>query len=222
MDLPHPLARWHSDTHLGYDWRLGLARKADFNFCCQKRAVEEFKRDGIHNTIFMPHAVEPLAYPYIPSIKKYDICFIGHINSDNRIDALDKLFKAFPNFWFGQRLFEEAAEIICQSRIAFNITIKDDISMRVFETLATKTFLLTNYVPTLGDLFEDGKHLVMYRDMDDCIDKAKYYLEHEDERNKIAEAGYKEVLAKHTFKHRVEQVLEATGLMSKLKETVVV
>jgi len=205
--IPKPSVFWSSDTHLGYEWRLEKAKRTDFNFVCQKRAQEDFAREGV-DSIWMPHAVEPLAYPYIASIKKYDLCFIGHINSQNRIDALDQIFREFSSFYFGQKIFEEAAEKYCESKIVFNISIKDDINMRIFEALSTKSFLLTNWIPTLGELFEDGKHLVTYKTMDEAVEKAKYYLENEREREVIAEAGFQEVRAKHTFVHRAKQVLD--------------
>lgn len=232
IEIPKPSAFWHSDTHLGYDWRLEKAKRTDFNFVCQKRALEDFTRDGIPNVIWMPHAAEPSAYPTFAELenskqklewtefspdnqppiamlkKQYDLGFVGHINSENRIEALDKMFKAFPKFFFGQRTFEAAAEIYHDSKIVFNISIEDDINMRVFEALCSKSFLLTNWIPTLGELFEDGKHLVMYRTIDEAIEKARYYLEHEDERNEIAEAGFREVRAKHLFRHRAKQVLD--------------
>jgi len=208
VEIPRPSVFWHSDTHLGYEWRLAKARKTDFNFVCQKRALEDFTRDGIPNVIWMPHAVEPMAYPHLPSIKKYDLCFIGHINSENRIEALDKMFAAIPNFFYGQRLFEKAAEMFCQSKVVFNISIKDDINMRMFETMSTGSFLLTNWIPTLGELFDDGKHLVTYKTIDEAIDKARYYIAHDEEREKIAQAGFEEVRNKHTFVHRAKQVLD--------------
>ena len=215
--IPSISAFWHSDTHLGYDWRLKKALRTDFNFVCQERAYDDFLKDGAKNVYFMPHAVEPRAYPSIPSLKKYDLCFIGHINSENRIEALDRMFKEFPKFFYGQRLFEDAAEKFCQSKIVFNVSIKDDINMRVFEALSTKSFLLTNHIPTLEHLFQDGVHLVTYKSLDEAVDKAKYYLAHDEEREKIAQAGFEEVRAKHTFKHRAEQILRTTGLWSKLE-----
>ncbi len=215
--IPSPSVFWSSDTHLGYDWRLAKARRTDFNFVCQKRAQEDFTAAGVPNVIWMPHAVEPLAYPHIPSIKKYDLCFIGHMNDQSRIDALDRMFKEFPSFFFGKRLFEEAAEVYCQSKVVFNISIKDDINMRVFEALATGSFLLTNDIPTLHELFTDGVHLVTYKTLDEAVEKARYYIAHDEEREAIAKAGMAEVLAKHTFKHRVLQVLKTTGLASKLE-----
>jgi glycosyltransferase involved in cell wall biosynthesis len=210
-----------SDTHLGYKYRLEKAKHFDYVFCNQKRATEEFIRDGV-KAIWLPHAVEPKAYPTFEIIKKYDVCFIGHIqetenpnfNGLNRIDALDRLFKEIPEFYFGSRhpaypgvnLFEDAAKKYCQSKVVFNISIGDDINMRVFEVLATKSLLLTNWLPTLEELFEDGKHLVTYKTYNEMVEKAKYYIEHQEEAAKIAEEGYKEVIAKHTYKHRIEKI----------------
>lgn len=208
IDCPRPAIYWASDTHLGYDYRLSMAKKADHVFVAQKRAQEEFKRDGVEAE-WLPHAFEPQAYPKIDvALKKYDVCFIGHINSQNRIDALDRLFKEFPNFFYGQRLFEEAAEKFSESKIVFNISMLDDINMRVFEAMGTGSFLLTNWIPTIEELFEDGKHLVLYRSAEEMADKAKYYLAHDSERERIAAAGYEEVMAKHTIQHRVDRMLD--------------
>lgn len=210
MDCPKPMVYWASDTHLGYDYRFQMAQKADFVFCAQKRAVEEFERDGLPGAIWLPHAVDPEAYPrgrY--AAKKYDVSFVGHINSDNRIDALDRLFKEFPNFFYGQRRFEGAAEIYGQTKLVFNISMLDDLNMRTFEAMATGSCLLTNWIPTIEEFFEDGKHLVLYRSVEEMVDKAHYYLAHDEEREKIAAAGYEEVIAKHTIGHRVNTILEA-------------
>ena len=215
IDTPHPMAYWASDTHINngkqgdsYPYRLETAKKADFVFCAQKRAVEEMKRDGVANPIWLPHAVEPQAYPKFDLLtKKYDLCFVGHVNTRNREDALDRMFSTFPNFYYGQQLFEAAARKYAESKVCFNISMEDDLIMRVFEVMATGSFLLTNWVPTIEELFEDGKHLVLYRSLDEAVDKAKYYLSHDEEREKIAQAGYEHVLKNHTIQHRVNVIL---------------
>lgn len=216
IDTPHPMAYWASDTHINngkpgdsYPYRLETAKKADFVFCAQKRAVEEMKRDGIANPIWLPHAFEPQAYPKFDILtKKYDICFVGHVNTRNREDALHQMFQAFPNFYYGQQLFEAAARKYAESKICFNISMEDDLIMRVFETMGTGSFLLTNWVPTIEELFEDGKHLVLYRTLDEAIEKATYYLKHDDERERIAQAGYEEVIKNHTIQNRVNVILD--------------
>jgi hypothetical protein len=204
----HPSVYVTSDTHLGYDYRLNKAKEFDYVFCNQIRAVEEFAKDGV-KAKWLPHAVEPKAYPNSPiALKKYDVCFVGFVTFRKRAEMLDPLFKAFPNFWYGQRLFEECAEIYRKSKIVFNTAAMDDINMRCFEATATGSFLLTEFVPTLHECFEDGKHIVTYKTMDEAIDKARYYLEHEDEREVIAKAGMEHTLANHTYQHRITKMLE--------------
>jgi len=233
-----------SDTHLGKDYRFERARNFDYIFFNQLRAYKEFTKltvqpedmtgytsvsgtsgESLGHRGWLPHAVEPQAYPHFEIIKKYDVCFIGHIqdqknyNEITRVDFLDRMFKEFPNFYFGSRnpafpgvnLFEDAAKKLSQSRIVLNVSIGDDINMRTWEAMATGSFLLTNYLPTLGELFEDGKHLRMYKTLDEAVEIAKYYLKHEAKREKIAKAGMEEVLSKHTYKHRIEKILSITG-----------
>jgi hypothetical protein len=212
LEKYHPSIYITSDTHLGYDYRLSKAKEFDHVFCNQIRAMEEFEKDGV-KAEWLPHAVLPRGYPNEPKcIKKYDIGFVGYVTFDKRAKMLDRMFKEFPNFWYGQRLFEECAEIYRKSRIIFNTAAVDDINMRCFEATATGSFLLTEYVPTLSECFEDGVHLVTYKNMDDAIEKAHYYLEHEDEREKIAKAGMEHTLNNHTYKHRAEKILEAISV----------
>lgn len=218
-----------SDAHIdetGKNYRFEKANDFDYVFFNQKRALLEYREK--YNTIhgeWLPHAAEPQAYPHFEIIKKYDVCFIGHFqdmpnyNGLTRVDFLDRMFREFPNFYFGTRtpmrpeknMFEDAARTFCTSKVVLNISITDDINMRVFETLSSGSFLLTNYIPTLSELFEDKKHIVTYKTMDEAVELAKYYIEHDDEREKIAQAGHEEFLKKHTYEHRIRHILETVG-----------
>jgi spore maturation protein CgeB len=80
--------------------------------------------------------------------------------------------------------------------------------MRTPESLACKRLLLTEDVPAVRDHFEDGKHLVLFKTIDEAVDKAKYYLAHPEDRERIAEIGYKEFLDKHTYMHRTKHILK--------------
>lgn len=217
---PSPNAYWCSDAHLGYDYRLSMAKKFDFVFCCQKRAMAEFERDGVakEKLFFLPHAVEPTAYYPFDIIEKWDWAFIGHLNCPERIELLDRFCKEFPNFYLGWRqghvpgwnVLEDAARKLSQARIIPNRTISDDIPMRVFEALACKRLLLTNHIPTLGDLFENGKHLVTYQTVDEAVELARRLLADTPRREAISQAGYEEVLAHHTYDHRARSILKTT------------
>lgn len=214
--MPSPSVYIPCDTHLGREYRFKRADDSDFVFFNQKRGMEEYleaRPERTGEVFWLPCAVEPVAYPNKPiALKKYDIGFVGYVTFRKRAEMLDRIFKEFPNFFQGQRLFEEAAEKYRLSKIVFNTAADDDINMRCFEATATGSFLLTEKVPHLNELFEDGKHLVTYTTMDEAVEKAKYYLDHEEEREKIAKEGMKHTLKLHTYEKRMEEVLKIVGL----------
>lgn len=216
IEAPKPLVYWASDTHINngengdsYPYRLAMAKKADVVFCAQKAGAEKMKADGIDNPIWLPHAFEPQAYPKgCLATKRYDVCFVGHVNNARREEALNRLFSEFPNFYYGQQLFEQAAEKFSESKVVFNISMTDDVNMRNFEVCGTGSLLLTNWLPTIEELgFKDGENCVLYRTPDEMIEKAKFYIEHDEEREKIARAGYELVSKYHTIQNRVDVML---------------
>lgn len=218
FDYPHPNAYWVSDAHIGYDYRFKTAKKFDFVFCCQRKEMEQFEKDGIpkEKLFYLPHTVEPDCYRPFPILERWDWAFIGHLNSNHRIDLMDRMCKEFPNYYLGWRnpsvtghnVLEDVAYKFSQARIIVSDSVKEDINMRTFEALACKRLLITKWIPTLEELLQDGKHLVTYKSIDEAVDKVRFYLAHPEERNRIAEAGYNEVLAKHTYRHRALEILK--------------
>src|SRR5262249_19370011 len=69
---------------------------------------------------------------------------------------------------------------------------------------------LTNDLRDNGQdaLFRDGIHLATYRDGDELLDKADFYLRHPDLRERVAETGREAALAHHTYLHRMQSLLE--------------
>ncbi len=96
------------------------------------------------------------------------------------------------------------------SRINLNITlrsIKSGIPLRALDIMGCGGFLLSNYQEELAEYFEEGKEVVMFYDLEDCIEKINYYLENEDERKKIADAGYKAVCERFDLGHQLALLL---------------
>jgi len=79
-------------------------------------------------------------------------------------------------------------------------------NMRLFETTGVGTCLLTDWKRNLPDLFEPDREVVTYRTAEECIEKVRYLLNHEDARQAIAAAGQKRTLRDHTFTQRAEQL----------------
>lgn len=109
---------------------------------------------------------------------------------------------------------KELAFIFRYSKINLNITlrsIRSGIPLRAFEIIGSGGFLLTNYQEDYLDCFEPGIDYVYYESYDDLLEKVDYYLSNESERAQIARNGYEKVKKYHTYKNRVETILETMG-----------
>lgn len=231
FELPHPNAYWIADSHLGYEYRLNRAKQFDFVFASHKPSIEKFIRDGIpaEKIHYLPWAAESECFRPFPVIEKWDWTFIGHLNNDFRIDLIDRFIKEFglgdtgylgwrmPEFK-GHNILEDVAKKFSQSRIVLNESILDDVNMRCFEALACRRLLLTEDVPGVRDHFVDGKHLVLFKTIDEAVARAKELLADAPRRDSIADAGYQEFLSKHTYMHRAKEILK-TCIGYEAKET---
>jgi len=80
-------------------------------------------------------------------------------------------------------------------------------SPRVFEVLACGGFLITDRQRDVFDLFVDGVHLVGFDDAEDLRSKVRHYLDRPEERQAIAARGFEEAVARHTYVHRLEELV---------------
>lgn len=83
-------------------------------------------------------------------------------------------------------------------------------SDRIPETLGRGGFLLHPYVEGIEELYKDGEHLRLWPlgDWKEFDRLVAYYLAHADERRAIADAGQRHVQENHTYRHRLEVVLD--------------
>lgn len=84
---------------------------------------------------------------------------------------------------------------------------------RIFEIPGCKTFLLTEYVNHLEDYYEIGKEIECFCTVKELSKKIDYYLKNEEEREKIAEAGYKRTIQDHTWEKRFNEIFKIVGLI---------
>lgn len=90
------------------------------------------------------------------------------------------------------------------------IQIQTSFTQRPFDCKASGAFFLTDKRKNNSHFFiTDGpnKEIVEFDSLSHCIDLIRYYLLHEEEREKIAEAGKEKVLHNHTYDQRVEEIL---------------
>ena len=111
--------------------------------------------------------------------------------------------------------FQEMPWIFRGSSINLNSTvptIQTGIPLRVWDILGSGGFLLTNYQEDLMEFFHNEKHLSLFEDTQELIDKTFFYLEHDDLRQKIAAESQKLVLADHTWDIRLTQMFHQLHL----------
>ena len=106
--------------------------------------------------------------------------------------------------------FEESLKIYYSSRINLNITlrsIESGIPLRIFDIMSVGGFVLSNWQPEIQELFEEGKEVVTFKTPEEMLEKADYYLNHEEERLKIAVNGYRKVKECYTFEHQLQKII---------------
>lgn len=86
------------------------------------------------------------------------------------------------------------------------------VRLRDFEAPMSGAFYMVEYMEELEEFFQFGKEIVCYHDKADLTDKIKYYLAHEDERERLRLMGHRRALAEHTWQRRFEQLFQEIGL----------
>jgi hypothetical protein len=109
---------------------------------------------------------------------------------------------------------DEMVQILNQSKIVFNPAWSSDgtdavqTKLRHFEVPGCGAFQITNNNQELAELFQVDREIVFYDSDAQLFEKLKYYLEHDIEREAIADAGYKRCLAQHTLDLRAQELFE--------------
>lgn len=101
--------------------------------------------------------------------------------------------------------WEEQAKIYRNSRINLHFThrsVSSGVPQEVFEIMAAGGFVLTNFQPEIPENFVVGEHLETFVNEKELLEKIAYYLEHEEERAKIARAGQQAVREYHSYRER--------------------
>lgn len=194
--------------------------------------IDKFKEMGI-SAEYLQLCFEPFVLKKIPKQKRtYDATFIGGISRVHKkgfkllnqltertkidiwgygkeeLDPKSKLYQYHHGEAWGRDMYK----LMLQSKITINrhIDVAENYAnnMRLYEATGCGAMLITDKKDNLGSIFQVGKEVVSYTNVDDLVDKIKYYLRYDKEREKIAKAGQKRTLADYTYEVRMKQLLE--------------
>jgi len=124
-----------------------------------------------------------------------------------------KQFKVYGSNWPGyspEFNQEEEAKIYRACKIAINLSHFDYSrysSDRLYRLMGAGAFCLSHNYKDIAMEFEVGKHLDVWNDIPQLMSSIDHYLEHADDRIKIAKAGCMHVHANHLWSNRVKQLM---------------
>ena len=206
-----PLGLFCLDSTINRFWQKPLSSICDLILCDQLPETAEYTDDGLNAHWFLLAADADIYHPQ-DSKREFDITFVGGRNPATR-PKRENILKALQSK-FNLQVFsgkppltaKQTADVYRRSRLVLNENLFPGINLRLFEAMACNTAVLTeNNAPGIDGLFNDGRHLITY-DPENLIEKVAYYLQNYREREEIAETGCAEVMRKHTFAKRAEEL----------------
>ena len=168
--------------------------------------LQEYRDAGVPLCKFMPNACDPdIEYRYDVEEKwKSDILWIGklghHADSSEtfREDLVKKLAKQANSTLYGCCGKPTIGGMDCLyaisgARIGVSVNAYGPVKLchsdRLTRYLACGTFVLARKFSGADLLFKDGEHLKYFDEIEEFFELADWYLNHEQERKKIADAG---------------------------------
>lgn len=192
----------------------------DLVYAFRDSDIDRYKALGVKKCkLLFPYYIKDRTFPIerskIPLQYLCDIVFIGHFEDDGRDRYLYKLIENNINVkiygdenWKNSKYYDIFKTRCGEIRTAvkdYNLALngakigisflskwnKDTHTRRSFEIPSTQRIMLSEYTDVLNSIFKEGEQAVYFRDEDEFIEKAIYYLSNDLERERIACNGAK-------------------------------
>ena len=122
------------------------------------------------------------------------------------------LMQQYQNRFHDSVLALEYFKILSRSKINLNkhIDCAENYAgnIRLFEATGMGACLVTDWKVNLPEMFVPDVEVIAYRSPEECAEKVRYLLDHEDQLQSIAEAGQRRTLRDHTYQKRAEELDE--------------
>lgn len=178
----------------------------DIAWCMQKAYIEDGEE-------YLPYAFDPTVHYPMDLEKVYDACLIGlQYPQRNELVAKLRSMGLNVNYEIG-KVYDEYRETYNRSRVALSWSTLEDTPARVFEAFGMALPLVCNRTMDLQNLFVEGEHYLGFGDVGEAEKQVFRLLLDDDLRRTISNNAHQEAIAKHTWDHRVNQILEKCGLI---------
>jgi spore maturation protein CgeB len=101
------------------------------------------------------------------------------------------------------RVFGEGA--VCLN--TFSLAEGDSLNMRAFEIAGAAGLQIIEYRPAIEECFDPGEELLTFRSYEELLEQIEWSRKNRSETCRIREAAARRALAEHTYRHRLEVIL---------------
>jgi len=215
----------------------------DLYACTMRSILDPVSKAGCRMAIYVPFGYKPaIHYPEKPSSPDEkarfdaDVAFVGTCDSA-RLPYLTAIIERIPDvrlaiyggvawkryrilrrYYRGLALGREYRLALGGAKIVLAFSRRAHHPgplMRHFEIPACAAFMLAERTEECMELLKEDQEAVYFGSPEELVDKVRYYLSRDDERQRIAEAGHRKVtLGGNTYKDRLIQILEAVRALS--------
>jgi spore maturation protein CgeB len=233
-DIGIKTAAWFPDNAANEPYRTWVRERGplwDRLLSFDSAIYEQIPKEFHGQVHVLPFAVDPEAYDPRPITdedrKRFgcDVCFVGAPYPE-RVRLLQSIEsdvdlkvwgwsgwrnKPLAHRWGGSLNAKESAKAYCLSKICVNTNIlplAKGANVKTFEICAAGGFQLTDEPADLSDSFTVGEELDVFHNREEFCSKVKYWLDNDEGRRKVANAGYQRVIKEHTMLSRVRELLD--------------
>lgn len=218
VDTRYTIGEW---THL-----FPLIKAIDYHFVVEENLLDEWRKLNA-KTYWLPQGLQDEIYDRPREITEgdklrysCDVCFCGAVGGphhDDRSLFLEAIRQAAfkLNIWgCGGRpkIYNEEHNkqaVLAKINLCCSAYSKNEkyISVRNYKILGAGGFALELCGKGIYEVFP-SEVLDCYKTAEELVRKIRYWLDHEKERNKVAERGYEWVHANATYMHRIKMAFE--------------
>ncbi len=227
---------WFLEYIWKWEANVKLASVYDLFFSSDPYVLKKLKQEkGLNNCFCLPQAFDlkdGSLNPFENRREEYDLAVVASYSSSfysHRTNTLDAIKDLGLNIWGpkgwltsplkgyyrGKANGDEVLEIYRKTKIVPNTHYKREpaeaITLRPFEAMGSGAMLVSDDVrSSIFELFKDGEEFISFHDgdTDKLREIIKHYINHPEERIRIAKRGYEKVIASHTYQVRMKNMMD--------------
>lgn len=158
------------------------------------------------------------------------LCMNYQLTRNERIILLRLLNQICQVYLYSSEIIEQLSEVPFKGPVSYSLempkvfrlskinlcptmrNIRSGIPLRALDIIGAGGFILCNPQPELMEYFRPDTDIVCYSSMEDAVEKARFYLAHEDVRTQIQRSAYAVLQKQFAYPDRIVSMFQTAGL----------